>query len=53
MAAHPKEKGEKKKKKKVMLSTVFNKANDSAAGWGFKMPWKKGKKIEVPAVHWL
>lgn len=37
-------KGEKKKKKKVMLSTVFNKANDSAAGWGFKMPWKKGKK---------
>ena len=52
MAAHPKEKRRKEKKKKVMLSTGFNKAKDGASGWGFKMPWRK-KNIEVPAVHWL
>lgn len=53
MAAHPKEKRRKENKKKVMLSTGFNKAKNGASGWGFKMPWRKKKKKEVPAVHWL
>ena len=35
---------EKGEKKKVMLSTGFNKAKDGAAGWGFKMPWRKINK---------